>query len=73
MVNSRQYLVLSGLVVVGLLLIVLQQSLDEPNWAISYLNAISSTLLMGGVLGVLYKKYVDEEHYKELKKNVKNS
>lgn len=68
MANIRQYLVLAGLVVVGLLLIVLQQSLGNAHWANSYLNAISSTLLMGGVLGVLYKKYIDDEHYKELKK-----
>lgn len=68
MANTRQYLVLAGLVVVGLLLIVLQQSLGITHWATGYLNAISSTLLMGGLLGVLYKKYIDDEHYRELKK-----
>jgi|GEM_PF-3623968 hypothetical protein len=68
MVNTKQYFVLTGLVVAGLVLIVIQQSLGNEHWANSYLNAISSTLFMGGVLGVLYKKYIDDEHYKELKK-----
>ena len=69
--NIKEYLLLAALVVAGLLLIVLQQSLPDRHWAISYLNAISSTLLMGGLLGVLYKKYIDGEHYKELKKILK--
>ena len=69
--QMKEYIVFSVVAIVGLLCIVWSQSLDSTNELVPFLDAVSSTLLMGGVLGVLYKKFVDGLHYKEIKRLLK--
>ena len=67
----REYIVFSVVAILGLLCIVWSQSLSDTNGWVPFLDAVSSTLLMGGLLGVLYKKFVDGLHYKEIKRLLK--
>lgn len=64
----REYIVFSVIAIFGLLCIVLSQALTTGSKLIPFLDAVASTLLMGGVLGILYKKFVDGHHYKEIKR-----
>ncbi len=64
----KEYIVFSVLAILGLLCIVWSQSLEATSRFAPFLDAVASTLLMGGLLGVLYKKFVDGMHYKEIRR-----
>ncbi|HHX8507259.1 TPA: hypothetical protein ACVO0I_004608 [Vibrio diabolicus] len=64
-------IILIGMLAVGLGLVVIEQFATESTdykGLVPYISAVSSTLLTSGLLGLLYKKYVDGQHYGEIKR-----
>ena len=59
------YVVFSLLIILGLLAILVDQSIGSPK-ATPYLTQIASTLLVGGTLSLLYKIFVDRETERRL-------
>ena len=66
----REYFIFSILIILGLSIIVLDQQLANEKYS-PYLNALASTALISGLLGALYKKYIDGIHYQEIRKLLK--
>lgn len=62
-----QYIVFSVMLIAGLALIVLQEKLGAASALYPYLTQISSTLLVGGTISLLYKLFVDRDSEKRLK------
>ena len=67
MTKTAEYIVLSIITIIGLSLIVIQEKLTLSTATDNALSAVSSTLLVGGILGVLYKKFIDTNHFDEIK------
>jgi len=61
-----QYIVFSVLLIVGILIVLIQEKLGSSNWAYPYLSQIASALLVGGTLSLLFKIFVDRDSYKKL-------
>jgi len=61
------YVVFLTLVVIGLLLTLIQEKLGIGNAWHPYLSQISSSLLAGGVISILYKVFVDRHSDRNLK------
>lgn len=64
----RSYVITSILIILGLLAIAGKGSLPEKHWLIPYLAEISSALLVGGLLSLLFKLIQDKETESNLRR-----
>jgi len=62
-----QYIVFSFLCIAGLVVTLIQEAWAKQHWSYPYLSQISSTLLVGGVLSLLYKIFIDRYTEKRLR------
>ena len=61
-----QYIIFSILIILGLLLVLLQEKLGNQHWAYPYLSEIASAVLVGGTLSLLFKIFVDRDANRRL-------
>lgn len=64
----RVYVIASLMMILGLLAIAYKGTLEEQSKLLPYLNDLSSVLLVGGLLSLLYKVFQDKEYYNNLKR-----
>jgi hypothetical protein len=57
----RAYIIASVLIILGLIAIAYKGSLATGAWQLPYLNDLSSALLVGGLLSLLFKLFQDKE------------
>jgi len=64
----RQYVIASVLIILGLIAIAYKASLPTEAWQLSYLSDLSSALLVGGLLSLLFKIFQDKESESTLRR-----
>jgi len=64
----RGYIIASILIIVGLIAIAYKGTLPATDWKLPYLTELSSALLVGGLLSVLFKLFQDKESENELRR-----
>lgn len=64
----RAYIIASILIILGLSSIAYKGSLEVGNWMIPYLGDVSSALLVGGLLSLLFKIFQDKESESTLRR-----
>jgi hypothetical protein len=64
----RIYVIASFLIIFGLASIAYKESLPIENWKIPYLAELSSALLVGGLLSLLFKIFQDKESESNLRR-----
>ena len=57
----RAYVIASVLIILGLIVIACKGLLPVGAWQLPYLNDLSSALLVGGLLSLLFKLFRDKE------------
>jgi hypothetical protein len=62
------YVIASVLIILGLLAITYKSSLAVTAWQSPYLNELSSALLVGGILSLLFKLFQDKEYEDTLRR-----
>lgn len=64
----RIYVIASVMIILGLISIAYKGSLPVADWKIAYLSELSSALLVGGLLSLLFKIFQDKESESNLRK-----
>ncbi len=64
----RQYIIASVLIILGLVSMVIKANLPIGAWPISYLSDLTSALLVGGLLSLLFKIFQDKESESTLRR-----
>jgi hypothetical protein len=64
----RTYIIASLLIIVGLAAITYKGSLPTNSWQVTYLGELSSALLVGGLLSVLFRLFQDKESESNLRR-----
>lgn len=64
----RVYIIASVLIIAGLLSIVLKGYVSSSHWFFPFLNDLSSTLLVGGMISLLFKVFQDRESENALRR-----
>ncbi len=68
----RVYIIASILIILGLLAIAYKGTLDGTHWFVPYLADVSSALLVGGLLSLLFKIFQDREAENTLRRLLRN-
>jgi hypothetical protein len=64
----RIYVIASVMIILGLISIAYKGSLPATDWQVQYLNELSSALLVGGLLSLLFKIFQDKESESTLRR-----
>jgi hypothetical protein len=64
----RAYIIASVLIILGLISVAYKGSLPTDAWQLPYLTDLSSALLVGGLLSLLFKLFLDRENEANLRR-----
>lgn len=65
----RIYVIASVLIIFGLIAIAYQSSLPAGSWPLPYVTNLSSALLVGGLISLLFRSFQERESDKALRRS----